>query len=182
MTRGPARATLSLVLALPPCATLWSVGRIARDPLLRPVIELQGQALAAALDRATARAATPDAIHARLTALLGEAPRNWRAIEAVEQVAADRGIALPAALAGRRAALRAGDDSLTSRATRCGACILDPAAIPASGGSSAPVKAGAGALRVAWRMGLVSPRLAATLAATLADAASSGIRSGALTA
>jgi hypothetical protein len=225
MIRGLARAILSLALAASLCATLWSGWHITQNPALRPVIELQGQALAAALDRATANAATPEAVAARLDALLAEHPRNWLAIEAVEQIAAERGIALPHAVAERRAALWTDDDSWTSRATRCGTCVIDPsscslsnvvlcqapvaitpvgdvlgvgragvaaatgtevdeidlalslvglgatAAVIASGGSSASVKAGAGALKVARRMDLVSPRLTATLA----DAARQGV-------
>jgi hypothetical protein len=225
MTRRPARAILSLVLAGSLCATLWSGWRIAQNPALRPLVELQGQALAAALDRATARAATPEAIAARLDVLLSEDPRNWLAIEAVEQIAAERGTALPPALAERSAALWAQDNAFLTRAGRCAECVWDPAscslsnaflcqapvaitpvgdvlgigragvaaatgaevdgidlalslaglgataAIIASGGSSASVKAGAGALKVARRMDLVSPRLTATLA----DAAKRGI-------
>lgn len=225
MMRRLARAILSLVLAASLCATLWSGWRIAHDPTLRPVIELQGQELAAALDRATTRAATPEAVANRLSALLNEDPRNWLAIDAVEQVATERRIALPPDVATRLTTLREQDESWAARATRCGECILDPAAcsltnailcqapvaitpvgdvlgigrasanaiagedvdeidlalsvlglgataaILASGGSSASVKAGAGALRVARRMNLVSPRLTETLA----DAARRGI-------
>ncbi len=128
MARGArilARAALALALAVSLGLTLWSVGRIAANPLLRPLVERVGEDLAAALDRALAREATAEAIAARLTALLAEDPPNWTAIDGVQTLALDRGLSLPPDLAAALTAARDKDSGFWAGATSCAACALD---------------------------------------------------------
>ncbi len=125
--RIAARATLALLTVASLGLMLWSGWRIASDPLLSPLVERTGDDLAAALDRALARGATAEAVAARLRALLEEDPRNWTAIEGVEAVAQDRGLALPPDLGPALAAARDEDSGLVAGALSCAACAVDAA-------------------------------------------------------
>lgn len=224
MLRRLARLGLAVLLAASLALSLWSAARIAADPMLAPLIE-RGQAeIAAAANRTLAREATAEVLAARLTALLAETPRNWIAIQAVEQIAADRRLTLPDALAETRAAAWDEDTGFLARAGDCAACIWDagqcslsnalicnaPVTISplgdvlglsragvafargeeidqfdlglsivglaatvtllASAGSSASVKLGAGLMRLARRMDLLTPRLTAQIGGTLKGA------------
>ncbi|MDH2325329.1 hypothetical protein QCN27_00455 [Cereibacter sp. SYSU M97828] len=105
------------VLALSMCLTLAAGLRIARDPTLRPILDRGAQEIEAAVEREMA-ATAPEDITARLDALLAEDPRNWVAIDAVAEVAAERGI--PVADIPR--------PSMLDSAVDCAACAYDPAA------------------------------------------------------
>ncbi len=83
---------------------------------------------AAATDRALAREATAAVVAGRLAALLAETPRNWIAIEAVEAVAAERGLALPAPVTAARRAAWDQDANWLATLERCAACTWDAAA------------------------------------------------------
>jgi len=123
--RRIARAGLAALLVMSLVTGAWAVVRIAHDPLLRPLIDRGAAEFAAALESELAEAATPQAVADRITALLGESPRNWIAIQAVEEVATARGIALPADLAARRAALWDEDSGIVTVAGACLACTVD---------------------------------------------------------
>ena len=125
MLRRAARAGLVALLAVSVLLTGWSALRIWRDPVLRPLIDRSTAEFMAALDREMAAEATPAAISARLTALLAEDPRNWIAIQAVEEVAASRALALtPQDQAARDAAWQA-DSGLLTVAGACLSCMVD---------------------------------------------------------
>lgn len=212
-----ARALLTLLLIGALALSGARLRALAQSPAGSVMVERSADGLRAATERALMRAAAEGAIEARLEALLSAEPRDWPAIEAVEAVAAERGIALPEALAARRTALHAADHGLAAAAGRCVACAWDPRAcdlsaallcgvginltplgdvaalaragldhalgrevdevdvilsavglaavvlIPATGGTSATVKAGAGMVRTVWRMGRLAPALADVL-------------------
>ncbi|QUS34822.1 hypothetical protein [Falsirhodobacter algicola] len=122
MLRRAARAGLTALLALSLVLAAASMIRIARDPALRPFADRATAAIAAAMDREMAAAATPARIAERLTALLAEEPRNWVAIDAVTDVARERG--LPYDMAAVEAA-RDADFSIAARASTCAACAWD---------------------------------------------------------
>lgn len=126
--RRIARAGLAALLIISVVTGVWAVVRIAHDPLLRPLIDRGAAEFAAALEAEMAAAATPQAVAGRITALLDESPRNWIAIEAVEEVVTAHGIALPADLAARRAALWDEDSGIVTVAGACLACTVDAAA------------------------------------------------------
>ncbi|MBE2277620.1 MAG: hypothetical protein IAE87_15155 [Rhodobacteraceae bacterium] len=125
--RGLARAALVAGLALSVTATGWAGWKIARDPLIRPLVDRSVAGFVAALERETARTATPEAVAVRLSALLDEDPRNWIAIAAVEDVAAERGILLPQALTARRTAAWDADSGVFAVAGGCLVCAWDAA-------------------------------------------------------
>ncbi|WP_241427662.1 hypothetical protein [Fertoeibacter niger] len=127
MLRSGSRATLHLLLVASLALTVWTGAEIARDPLVRPFAERGAAEIIAATDRMLAAEATPQVIAARLTSLLAEDPRNWLAIEAVEGVAAERGIALPPALLAQRAAAWDADSGFWANAGDCATCIWDAA-------------------------------------------------------
>lgn len=116
-----------MVLLVSLAVSLQSLATIARSPGISPFVDRGTEQITAAMDRAMARAATPERIAARLTELLAEEDRNWIAIRAVEGVAAERGIPLPPALADRIAAAWAADSGFLARARDCAACAYDPA-------------------------------------------------------
>lgn len=127
MIRVLARAGLSALLVASLALTGWAAVQIAREPLIRPLVERSIDEIAAAADRMLAQQATLERIAARLTALLSEAPRNWIAIEAVEAVAAERGIALLPDLELQRATAWDHDSGYLTKAGACLSCIWDGA-------------------------------------------------------
>ncbi len=125
MLRGLARLVVTALLVLSLTLSGWSLWRLAQDPLLRPMIEAQGDALAAAVDRAVARAATSERVAARLGELLEDSPRNWIAIDAVEEVAVARAVPLPPDLLRRIDSAHEEDDGWLGIAGRCAICAWD---------------------------------------------------------
>ncbi len=225
MIRWAARAGLTILLVLSCALTFSGAAQIMRDPLIRPMVDASLDEIAAASDRMMATDATPDRITQRLTELLDEAPRNWLAIQAVEGVAVERGITLPADLTTHRTTLWDEDSGYIAQAGDCASCIWDAgtctltnalicnapvaispvgdvvglgragvawatggdvdridlalsiigigatAAILASGGTSITLKLGAGTIKLARKMRLISPRLTGLLS----DVATRGI-------
>lgn len=126
--RALARAVLLAALLLSLAASLWSGWRITQYPLLRPLVDRTAAGFAAEVERQTALAATPEVLAARLSALLDQAPRNWIALQAVEEVAAAQGVALPPDLAARRAAAWEADTGFLAQTGGCLACAWDAGA------------------------------------------------------
>jgi hypothetical protein len=220
-----ARSLLLMLLTGSLILTLRTAVLITRDPLIRPMVDASLEEITAASDRMMAKEATPERIAARLAGLLAEDPRNWVAIQAVEGVAAERGLILAPDLAAKRAELWDDDSGYIAQAGDCVTCIWDAgtctltnalvcnapvslspvgdvvglgragvawatggdvdqidlalsivglgatAAILASGGTSLTLKLGAGTIRLARKMRLLSPRLTGLLA----DVATRGI-------
>ena len=215
MLRRLIRRLLLLVLAGSFAGTALTGARIAVDPTLSPLREAAAGQIRAETDRLLAEVATPEALAERITTRLDESPRNWLALDALKDLAEERGIPLSDALRTRFAMSRASDHGALAQAQSCAACALDPAqcslsqvmfcqapialtpigdiagitragmayaagddvdgvdlalsvvglgataAVVASGGSSAFIKAGAGLAKLARRMGRLSPRLVA---------------------
>ncbi|MCJ8138679.1 hypothetical protein [Falsirhodobacter halotolerans] len=214
MIRRLARGCLTLFALASLAFTGWTVWVIAHTPALTPFVDRGAAEISAAMDRAMAREATADRVNARLADLLAEDPRNWVAIDAVVDVAGERGLPMdPAPIT----AARDMDFSLTARMATCAACAwnirecrlsaelacqapmlltglgditelaregMNYAAgrevddlnialaavglgatvfVIASGGTTVGLKAGAGLVKTARGMRLLSPRLTATL-------------------
>ena len=128
LIRRLARLGLLALLVVSLISFGWATVRIVHDPLLRPLIDRTAAGFAAALDREMARTATPEAIAARLTALLAETPRNWIAIQAVEDEAATRSIALPPDLTAIRQAAWDEESGILTVAGACLSCSVNAAA------------------------------------------------------
>lgn len=128
MVRRLAQAGLALCLALSLCLSVWTALDIARNPLVRPMVERSRDQIVAATDRMMAREATAERVSFLLRQRLEQDPRNWIAIDALEAVATDRGLALPPDLLAARAAAWEADSSLWTQAVDCAACAYDPAA------------------------------------------------------
>lgn len=109
----------SLVLAAVNISTL------AKAPIGGAFVARGTAGLAVATEHALAIHATPEVVATRLEALLSEEPRNWRAIQAVEALAAERAIPLPADLLARRAAAWQADSGFWDGAGKCLQCIRD---------------------------------------------------------
>ena len=122
-----ARAGLTLCLLASLAMTLWTGILIAQNPLAAPVMARGQAAITAATDRMMAANATPDRIAALLTGRLAQDPRNWIAIGALEDVAAERGIVLSPDLTAARDAAWNADTGVLTLAGDCAACAYDPA-------------------------------------------------------
>jgi hypothetical protein len=128
MIRRLARAALSLCLLLSLLATVLAGIRIARDPLIAPFVDRGADAIVAATDRLMAEYATPERVAALLAGRLGEDPRNWVAIDALMQVAAERSLPLPPDLVAARDAAWAEDSDWLEGLGECARCAFDPGA------------------------------------------------------
>jgi hypothetical protein len=123
--RGLARALLLVLMAASAFAT-WRAGlAVARDPALRPMVDAGLDQILAATDRMMAIEATPERMAGLITTRLTEDPRNWVALDALQEVMDERGIVLPTDLGTAMAAARAEDDSLTAQLGGCAACAWD---------------------------------------------------------
>lgn len=123
--RGLARAGLLALLVVSLTLTLLTGAKIARQPLLRPLIDRTADEITAATDRMMAREATPDRIAARLTALLADQPHNWIALQAVRDVATERGLPLPAPVQTAYDAAWETDSGYIAQAGSCLTCVWD---------------------------------------------------------
>ena len=123
--RRLARTGLWILLGLSLMGMAVTFSRLVTDPTLKPVVERGAEEFGAALDREVARTATEAAVAERLGALLRETPRNWLAIEAVEGIAAERGLILPADLMAARKALWDQDSGVLAVTGDCLSCAWD---------------------------------------------------------
>lgn len=126
--RRAARACLTALLLGMFGLTAWQGWHLATGWPGVALVDRAQDEIAVAIDRALARHATPPVLDARLAELLAEDPRNWMAIEAVEEVAIARGHDFPDALAAHRAALHAQDTGFLATSAACAACAWDPKA------------------------------------------------------
>jgi len=101
--------------------TLRSGIRIAENPALSPMIDRTADEIAALTDRMMAREATPERLAELITNRLAEEPRNWVALQALSEVAAEQGHALPAAYAEAWKQ----DSGLLAMSGDCLACMWD---------------------------------------------------------
>jgi hypothetical protein len=213
------RLLLGLCLVVSALMTLHSARQIAANPVLTPVIQHTQEEIIAVTDRQMARLATPERMQALILTRLAESPRNWVALQALQEEAVSRGLPVPpdygAAWEAESGLIAATGGCLSciwnmatctlSTALICKAPILmtpiedlrglaqagvdyasdtpidqldlglsvlglgATAAVLATGGSSATIKAGTATLRLARGMGRLSPRLTARLGVAFAD-------------
>ncbi len=123
--RNLARLALTSLIIASLVLAAANLKALAQAPVGAAFVERSTAGIAAATDRALAVHATSEAVAARLDALLIEEPRNWLAIDAVEAVAADRLISLPADLMARRDAAWEADSGFWKGAGQCLQCIRD---------------------------------------------------------
>lgn len=127
MVRAAARLALLVALALSLAGMVASARHLATGWPGSAFVARGAAGIRAQTDRLMAVYATPARLSARLGALLSETPRNWLAIEAVEGVARDRGIALPPGLEARRRADWDADHGIRATASACLSCAVDAA-------------------------------------------------------
>ncbi|MCW1931625.1 hypothetical protein [Pararhodobacter zhoushanensis] len=119
------RGVLAVIAVISLSWTAYWALEMARMPGLEPFVERTESQLAAAYERGLARAATPEAVLARLEARLGEEPRDWVVIGALQDLAAAQGGVLPAALADRIDVLDGADNGWIATGLDCAACAWD---------------------------------------------------------
>lgn len=119
------KACLTLAILASGILTGLSVHTIWMDPSLRPWQQATAHETAARIDRALGQAATADGLAARIDSRLTESPRNWLALDALADLAADRAILLPQETTARLAQARDQDFSLLALAGDCATCAAD---------------------------------------------------------
>lgn len=122
---GLVRALLTLALVLSLTVSGWNGWQLLRGPAGGWLVARAEDRIAQQMNEALSTHATPARITERLDVLLTREPRNWLAIAAVEEVAAERGIVLPQALKERRAALHDADHGMLARSGACLRCTWD---------------------------------------------------------
>lgn len=123
--RALARIILTLALAASLVLTLTAAGKLAADPHFAPWRDATLSEITASTEQLLAETATPDAVVARITARLAEDPRDWVVLDALTDLARDRGIELPADLIDRLQIQRDTDSGFLATAEACGACVMD---------------------------------------------------------
>lgn len=123
--QGLVRALLLVLIASSVFATGRAGLEVARDPLLRPMAEATADQIVAATDQLLTAEATPPRLTARIAARLTETPRNWVAIDALQELAAERAVLLPADLRDAIAAAQSTDNDVWARLGGCAACAWD---------------------------------------------------------
>ena len=120
-----ARLVLSGLMIASLVLAAVNISALAKAPVGAAFVARGIEGIAAATEHALAVHATPEVLTNRLDALLIEEPRNWLAIEAVEGLAAERAIQLPADLIERRTAAWEADSGFWKGAGDCLQCIRD---------------------------------------------------------
>lgn len=128
MARRIVRWFLLLVLAASAAGLVLVAAQIAANPLVSPWTEAAADQIAATTERMLASAATGETLPAHVRNRLAEDPRNWLAIDALLDLAAERRIVLPPDLLEVVATSREDDFNWYAVTAACGACMLDPAA------------------------------------------------------
>ncbi|THD84896.1 hypothetical protein E7811_04015 [Aliigemmobacter aestuarii] len=123
--RALARLTLTLALLVSFVFTLRTGAELASAPVAAIYADRAASGIEAAMNRALAERATPEALAARIAARLDEDPRDWVVIDALAGLASERGIALPGDLPQRLDTTRAQDSSFLATAQACVACVMD---------------------------------------------------------
>lgn len=126
--RSALRILILLALMASLAMTLNYAQRLASGPELAIYRDALASETVAATDRALAQEATPEALAARIAARLDADPRDWVVIDALADLAGERGIPLPDELVDRLQSLRAEDSGMIATAQACGACVMDTAA------------------------------------------------------
>jgi hypothetical protein len=121
------RLGLLVVLIGSLAATGFGTLRVLSDPTLTAIRTAAAAEIIAATDTMLATNATPERLAALIEVRLQETPRNWLALDALTDLVAERGIALPVSLLRRVSEARADDFSLLSQASACALCAYDPA-------------------------------------------------------
>ena len=127
MLRRFARLLLFAAFAASLAVTGLNVARIASQPELAALRDATIDEFVAASEAMLAAAATPELLQAHVANRLAEDPRNWLALDALIDLAAERKIGLPPSLSAAIEIAREDDHGYYSQITSCAQCAYDPA-------------------------------------------------------
>jgi len=103
----------------------WWIRDFTRLPGASVLVDRAVSELQAAYERDLSRAASADAVAARLTARLEESPRDWVVIGGLWELADAQGVVLPAELIARHDLLYAEDNGWIVTGLSCASCAWD---------------------------------------------------------
>lgn len=125
MFRRLARLCLTGILAASVASTGLTLVRVARDPMVGAFRAATASEIRAETDRILAKAATPEAVSARIVARMDESPRNWLALDALRDLSKERELSLPPDIIARFDHLREEDHGYLAQTASCAVCAYD---------------------------------------------------------
>lgn len=120
-----ARKIYISLLAISILITFISIYAIWSQPHLRILVDRSSQAIAASLEGQIARYVTPEIVEERLYDRLSEEKRKWLVIDAVVQMAEERGITLSVELQAEYDKAYEEDHSALQSMEGCASCLWD---------------------------------------------------------
>lgn len=124
MLRSVLHLCIALLLFICSTSFVWTGWRLVSGWPGSLLIGRTGAQIISQIDLQMPRSVTPDAVAARLTELLEESPRNWLAIEAVEEVAAEYELIILYDIQQLRDELYHTDTGFWATATGCLGCAV----------------------------------------------------------
>ena len=118
---------ITAVLLLSMASSAWVGWRLLSDWPGSALMARSSDQIVAQIDRALARYVTETTIENRLSELLDETPRNWLAIEAIEDIAEERGLNIDTDLQQQRDLLFRTDTGMWATSRRCALCAYNTA-------------------------------------------------------
>lgn len=125
MLRRLARLCLFAAFAASLAATGLTAARIAGNPDLAPLRDATAAEFGARVEQMMVASATPEVIADHIRNRLADEPRNWLALDALADLAVERGIALPPDLLETLRITREDDHGYYAQAASCAACAYD---------------------------------------------------------
>lgn len=123
--RWTARFVLGLLLLGAIATAGWNAWQLYSNPLVGITVERTTEEIEIQLDRLLASKATASAMAERLRGLLAANPREWARIDAILELAAARGMTLPADVTAEIEAAYAEDYAIAAIAVACAKCLWD---------------------------------------------------------
>jgi hypothetical protein len=120
--RRALRNVCGALLIVSLCWSAVSTAKLFETGVARVWVDRQTDRIAAEVDRQIVRHATAETVAARVRGHLDADPRNWLALDALLEEAAQAGIALPKDLAAEVEAARTADFSWMARTGNCLGC------------------------------------------------------------
>ncbi len=127
MTRTIARWILGFLMIGSFGFAVFNVVVLWQNPTATVLVDRAEKEIAARIEKQLLVEATQENMEARVTVLLGETPRNWLVIEAIEAIAQTREIRFSPALQVERAATYDEDHGFLAASGKCLACMQNPA-------------------------------------------------------
>lgn len=113
---------ISLALLVSLSISIWRFYNLWHDPAFSMLVDASSKRIESRLNKMAAAGITQPAFDKKMNALLNAEPRNWVAIEAVEEAAADQGLSQPQDIITKRGEAYDEDHGWMVTSGKCAAC------------------------------------------------------------